>query len=60
MFDEILENPGFWILAGGGVGMEVLGWILSKNMGWGAFPLWQLLILILGTVIAAAIFANKD
>lgn len=58
--DEALDEPGFWILGGGGVAMEIIGWIASKRMGLGGFPLWQLAILMIGTLVAAAFFATKD
>ena len=58
--DDIVNNPAFWILGGGGVAMELVGWIMGKRMGLGSFPIWQLFILIIGTLIAAAIFANRD
>jgi len=58
--DDLIENPAFWILGGGGVAMELLGWIWSKRMGWVAMPFWQLLVMMLGTLVAAAIFANKE
>jgi len=59
-FDEILESPAFWLLGAGGVGAEILGWIVSKRAGWVAMPLWQLLVMIIGTLVAAAYFATKD
>ena len=40
--------------------MELLGFIAAKKMGLGTFPLWQFAILIIGTIIAAAVFANQD
>lgn len=58
--EEALESEGFWILAGVGVGMEILGWIAGKKMGFGSFPIWQLIILIIGTIIASAFFALKE
>lgn len=60
MIDELIENPGFWLLAGGGLIAEVLGYILSKRMGFEAFPLWQLIIVMIGTVVAAAFFATRS
>jgi low affinity Fe/Cu permease len=57
---DLLENPAFIILAGGGIAMEIIGWIVSKRMMDYSFPLWQLLIMIVVTVIASAIFANRD
>ena len=58
--DEVLEAPAFWILGGGGVAMELIGFVISKRMGMGTFPIWQIIILMLGTLIAAAFFATKD
>lgn len=60
MIEEALESPAFWILGGGGVAMEILGWIISRNMMEYTFPIWQLIVLILGTLLAAAFFALKE
>jgi len=60
MLDEVLESPAFWILGIGGVSMEVLGYIIGKNMGFGTFPMWQFIVLIIGTLCAAAFFALQD
>ena len=60
MLDEILESPAFWILGIGGVSMEVLGYIIGKNMGLGSLPMWQFIVLIIGTLCAAAFFALQD
>jgi len=59
-FDDILENPAFWILTGLGVVAIVIGWIISRKSELGSLPTWQMLVLILGVIIAAAVFANKD
>lgn len=58
--EEALEEPGFWILGGGGIAMELLGWIISKRAGIEGFPIWQLIILMLGTLVAAAYFATRN
>jgi hypothetical protein len=58
--DEAMENPAFWLLGGGGVAAELLGYTYSRNSGMAVFPWWQLLILIAGTIIVAAVFANQD
>lgn len=57
---EALDEPAFWILAGGGVAMELIGYIISKRAMEFALPFWQLAILMIGTVIAAAFFATRD
>jgi hypothetical protein len=59
-FDEILNSPGFWLLGGGAVTATVLGYIASKRMDLMPLPLWQLGIIILAELIAAAYFATKD
>lgn len=59
-FDDLIDNPGFWILGGGGVAMEILGWIFSKKWIGTSFPLWQLGIMVLVTLAAAAYFSTKD
>lgn len=58
--EEAFEEPAFWILGGGGVAMELLGWILSKKMFEVSLPFWQLIFLIVGTLVAAAFFATRD
>lgn len=58
--DEITESPAFWLLGGGGVAAELLGYIISKRMHMMVLPIWQLLIILIGTVIIAAIFALKE
>jgi len=59
-WEDIIENPAFWILGGGGVIAVVIGWIVSSKMESGSLPTWQMLILIVGVLVAAAVFANKD
>lgn len=59
MIDELMESPLFWVTGGLGVAMELLGWIISKRMMEYSFPVWQLLIMIAGTIAAAAFFALK-
>lgn len=62
MFDieEVLESPGFWILGGGGVAAIVLGYTWGRNQGWEVMPFWQLIVMIIGTLLAAAYFATKE
>lgn len=57
---EILESPGFWILGGGAIIATVLGWTMSKSWTGHQFPIWQLLIIIVVELIAAAFFATRD
>jgi hypothetical protein len=58
--DEILENPAFWILGGGGIVAEVFGYIIARNQGWELMPFWQLIVIIMGTLVIAAFFAGRE
>ena len=49
-FEEALESPGFWILAGLGLSAEVIGYIIAKRTGMAAFPIWQLIIVMAVTI----------
>jgi hypothetical protein len=57
--EDALESEGFYILAGIGLSAEIIGFIFSKRIGY-AFPIWQFLLLVVGTLIASAFFATKD
>ena len=59
-FEAAMETSGFWILACGGVAMEVLGYVMSKRSGIDAFPIWQLVLVMLVTVLASVYFSTKD
>jgi len=56
---EVLEEPGFWILGGGAMMATIFGYIVSKNMGLPPWPLWQLIIILVIEVVAAAYFASR-
>lgn len=56
---EILEEPGFWILGGGAVIATIAGYIMSRNMGWMPLPWWQLIIIIIVELVAAAFFVSR-
>jgi len=60
MFDEILESPGFWILGTGGLIAEIGGYIIAKRAGWELMPFWQLIVIMLGTLAAAAFFGTNE
>lgn len=57
-FEDILGNPGFYLLAGGAIAATLIGWKMSKSFG-ASFPLWQVLIVMVVEVIAAAFFAAQ-
>lgn len=59
--DDILNNPGFWILGGLAVVAELIGFIISKkSTDLPAFPFWQFLLLVLGTIFIAAVIAGRE
>jgi len=58
--NEILESPGFWILGAGGLIAEIMGYMWSRNQGWEVMPFWQLLVMMIVTLAAAAFFATKE
>jgi len=58
-FTEAFESPGFWILAGGGIAMVLLGWIISKRTMEFSLPLWQVIVSMIGIVVASAYFTNR-
>ena len=60
LVQEALERPAFWLLAGGAITATMIGFIASKRMGMEAIPFWQLLIIIVVELVAAAVFALKD
>ena len=57
---EIFESPAFWLLGGGAVVATVIGWTFSKRSMELALPFWQLIILILVELVAAAFFASRE
>lgn len=59
-FDEIFTSPAFWILGAGGVAMEIIGFMIAGRTGMATFPLWEKIVLVLGTLVAAAFFATRD
>jgi len=56
----ILESPGFWILGAGGLIAEILGYMWARSNGWELMPFWQLIVMMLGTLAAAAFFATRE
>lgn len=57
---EIFENPAFWILGGGAVIATIGGWIFSKKSFELSLPFWQLIVILLVELVAAAFFASRD
>lgn len=57
---EILTSPGFIILAVLAISATVLGWSMGPKMGFESrFPLWQLLIIIVGELVASYVIAAR-
>lgn len=59
IFEDVFDNPAFWMLAGGGIAAVLLGNKFGQQMGQG-FPWWQLLIIIVVIIIASAFFASQE
>ena len=58
--EDAFDEPGFYILGGIGTLMVILGFIASKKMTDYSLPIWQLIVLILGILIASAVFSTKE
>lgn len=57
---EVLFSRAFIILLLFGWGATILGYILGKQMGFPPFPLTTMLVILLGELIAAYVFAAKN
>ncbi len=60
MFEEATEKIGFWILGGVGTLMVILGWTMSKQMGWERLPIWQMILIIAIVWGASLFFSARD
>jgi len=58
--DEVLSSPGFWLLGIGGLSAEILGYTWSRNAGMDIMPFWQLMVMMLVTLAAAAFFGSQE
>ena len=56
---EILTSTGFVLLAAFALGATLTGYIMGKRMGFPPFPVWQLIVIMVGEVIAAYVFAAR-
>ena len=56
---EILTSVGFVILAVMSVGATVIGYIMGQRMGYDAFPVWQLILIILIEIVASYLFVDR-
>ena len=60
ILNEAMEKVGFWIMAIGGMGAVLGGYIMSKKAGWMPLPFWQLIVLLVVVFIASVFFATRD
>jgi len=60
MIEDILESPGFYILAGLGIVATTIGFIVSRKSGLEPLPIWQFIALLIGIVVISAVFAGRD
>ena len=56
---DILYSPGFVLLSLVALSATAMGYLWSKSMEAGGFPLWQLILIMVGEVIACYYFASK-
>ena len=63
MFDfidlDVLYSPGFVLLSVGALSATTIGYLWSKSMEAGGFPLWQLLVIMMFEVVACYYFVSK-
>lgn len=58
---EVLYHPGFVILAVLAISATVLGWTMGPKLGFeDKFPVWQLLIMLLGEIVACYIITLRS
>ena len=56
---EVLASPGFIILLLLAWSATTIGYIMSKKMESGGFPIWQVIIILVVEAIAAYFFAAR-
>ena len=56
---DILYSPGFVLLSLGALSATTIGYLWSKSMEAGGFPLWQLVVIMMFEVVACYYFASK-
>jgi hypothetical protein len=57
---EILASPAFVILAVLAVSATLIGWIMGPKIGFEeAFPVWQLVVIIVVEIVAAYIITAR-
>ncbi len=56
---DVVATPAFVILSMMALGATALGYMLSINMGWDPMPLWQLIVLMGGELVACYVIVAR-
>lgn len=58
---EIVGHPAFVVLAALAISATLIGWMMGPKMGFEeAFPIWQLLVIIVVELIAAYVIVARS
>ena len=56
---DVLYSPGFVLLVLGSLSATAIGFVWSGQMGWERLPIWQLILIMGGELVACYYFAAK-
>ncbi|KKN16036.1 hypothetical protein LCGC14_0979980 [marine sediment metagenome] len=56
---DVVGTPAFVILAGMALGATALGYMMSIKMGWIPLPLWQLVVIMGGELVACYVIVAR-
>lgn len=56
---EIVATPAFVVLSLMALGATALGFIMAGKMEWSPMPIWQLLVLMLGELVAIYVIVSR-
>ena len=56
---DVVATPAFVILSMMALGATALGYMLSVNMGWIPMPLWQLIVIMAGELVACYVIVAR-
>ncbi len=56
---DVVATPAFVILSMMALGATALGYMLSVNMGWIPMPLWQLIVIMGGELVACYVIVAR-
>ena len=57
---EIVQSPGFVILSLMALGATALGYLMGIKMEWTPMPLWQLILLMGGELVAVYVIVYRS